>query len=189
MTVHTPWIVGPSALTKPLVEVLHSNVVATESCAHDPLASPPGHIDSIAFMPAVPAPGAFEALTDSDTIKGPLLWLLTELQAALPALASSGSVVVLLPQAPAMGEVAHSAASAVCGAAMSMARTWSIELGKADIRVNTLLYAEAMTDPAASTIAPAVAAQLETFWDPRSSAITGQEIFVTAGLDIGRLHP
>lgn len=186
----TRWVVGSAETTKPLANTLLIDAVAAGTSVDELAGSADGgQLESIALIPPVPGPAAFAAATDGQEIRSALLWLLSEMQAALKLLGPGGSVVVLLPQGPAMGQSGSCSASAVCGGAMSMARTWAIEFARTGIRVNTVLYGEALVDPDDVSIVPAVAAQVEAFWDRRAESITGQEVFVTGGLDIGRLRP
>jgi NAD(P)-dependent dehydrogenase (short-subunit alcohol dehydrogenase family) len=75
------------------------------------------------------------------------------------------------------------AASAVTNGVLSMARTLAIELGRDAITVNAV--ALDATDPAV----PALSGVLAGLLGPGADAVTGQEVYLTAGTDLGRLRP
>lgn len=182
------WLVGTADQTKHLAEALNGTALATDTLL-DAIETD-ASTAAVAFVPEIPDAAPFDTEPDARTVHIPILWLTSEMQSALARFGSEGgSVVILLPQSAAMGEAGKSAASAVTGAAVSMARTWAIELAKRRVRVNTILYSESLFDSGNHTIADAVATQVDTFWNPRAASITGQEVFVTNGLDTGRLHP
>lgn len=89
------------------------------------------------------------------------------------------SITLLIPAACAMGDPGDGAGSALAGGLLSLARTWAIELRKTGVPVNCL-----MVDGLA-----ACADLLVTLAGQPGCAITGQEIFVAGGSDVGRLRP
>ncbi len=137
------------------------------------------------LIPDLPGDRDLEALSDEllDAEIGDVLGdVLAEVQQVLPELSSRGGrLVFLLPHDVALGRPHSTAASAVAGGVLSMSRTLAIELGRDGVTVNTLLYADGSE--------PAVARQVAALVAPESAAITGQEIYVTAGSGLGRLRP
>ncbi|GAA5165350.1 MULTISPECIES: SDR family oxidoreductase [Amycolatopsis] len=135
--------------------------------------------------PRMPEDRDFAELSDEllDAEIGAVLAdVLADVQRALPGLTGhSGRIVFLLPHDVALGRPHATAAGAVAGALLSMARTLAIELGRDGITVNTILYAEGTE--------PAVAGQVAALVAPAGDAVTGQEIYVTAGSGLGRLRP
>jgi NAD(P)-dependent dehydrogenase (short-subunit alcohol dehydrogenase family) len=91
--------------------------------------------------------------------------------------------VFVLPHAPLMGASGSVAASAVAGGLLSMARTLAIELARDAVTVNTVAV------DATSPPVPGLSAQLRTLLGSGGETITGQEIYLTAGSDLGRLRP
>ncbi|GAA2865557.1 hypothetical protein GCM10010472_23650 [Pseudonocardia halophobica] len=101
---------------------------------------------------------------------------------------SGGRLVFVLPAEPLMAVGGGTAPSAVTNGVLSMARTLSIELARDAVTVNVLAVAaeesSGGTDPTAS-----LTAQLAALLGPGGERITGQEIYLTAGSDLGRLRP
>ncbi|MFC4786346.1 hypothetical protein ACT8ZV_17855 [Nocardioides sp. MAHUQ-72] len=94
----------------------------------------------------------------------------------------SGSISIVLPAAPALGQAGASLAGAFCGGSLSLARTLAIELKRQRIRVNTLVVDEEMPGVVAS-----IATQLTALMS--MPGVTGQEIYLADGLDSGRIRP
>jgi NAD(P)-dependent dehydrogenase (short-subunit alcohol dehydrogenase family) len=146
----------------------------------------------LCLVPSMPEPRTFADSCVSqldEAIAAPLTALMSALREAVRQMAGNtdeGRIVVLLPQAPSMGTDGFTTA-AVCGGAISMLRTLALELRRQDISVNTLFY-EGDLSPDSPTTA-AVADLIGTLLFDRTAPVTGQEIFVTAGADLGRLHP
>jgi NAD(P)-dependent dehydrogenase (short-subunit alcohol dehydrogenase family) len=142
--------------------------------------------DAIVVVPRVPAVGDFAEMTDEELetdLGGALLELLASVQAVVRQLADGrGHLILVLPAEPTLGQVGAAMSGAFCGAALSLARTLAIELDREHITVNTVLHGE--LTPAIRT---GIAAQLHALVE--NGAITGQEIYVTSGTDLGRLRP
>jgi NAD(P)-dependent dehydrogenase (short-subunit alcohol dehydrogenase family) len=109
--------------------------------------------------------------------------ILVQVQHECDRLRGGGRLVFVLPHAPLMGASGSVAASAVVGGLLSMARTLAIELARDAVTVNTVAL------DAASPCSSALAAQLRTLLGPGGETVTGQEIYLTAGSDLGRLRP
>jgi NAD(P)-dependent dehydrogenase (short-subunit alcohol dehydrogenase family) len=144
---------------------------------------------AVVLVPRVPEPAPLAELTaqrlESD-VADPLADVLAQVQTAVPALrADGGRLVFVLPAAPLMGEPSGTAAGAVTGGVLSMARTLAIELARDGVAVNTLAVDTERLDE----VGPAVAAQLAALLGPAGAAVTGQQVHVTAGSDLGRLRP
>jgi len=92
-------------------------------------------------------------------------------------------LVLVLPSAPLMATAGGAAASAVTNGVLSMARTLAIELAREDVTVNVVAV-----DPEACAVA-ALAAQLGVLLGDGGDAVTGQEIYLTSGTDLGRIRP
>lgn len=136
----------------------------------------------VALVPTVPP--AHAAGDVGAHVKPPLAWLVRQMQRVQPTLASPASVALLLPVAPTMGDRAQVLGSAVCGASLSMARTWAIELERDGVGVNCLMYEERDGD----LVQPlAVVSALRALWS--APTISGQQIFTGSGTSLGRLHP
>jgi NAD(P)-dependent dehydrogenase (short-subunit alcohol dehydrogenase family) len=137
-------------------------------------------------VPAVPAPAPLAAWTDARlaTEVGDVLdAVLADVRGELDRLRGGGRLVVVLPHTPLMAAPGLAAASAVTNGVLSMARTLAIELGRDAITVNVVALDAA--DPAV----PALAGGLAGLLGPGGEAVTGQEIYLTAGTDLGRLRP
>jgi NAD(P)-dependent dehydrogenase (short-subunit alcohol dehydrogenase family) len=145
---------------------------------------------AVVVVPRVPAPGALTSLTarNLDTeVADPLVDVLGVVQQALPALRATGDgrLVFVLPVAPVMGEPSSTAAAAVVGGILSMARTLAIELDRDSVTVNTLV-----ADPGRlNALGPSLAAQLAVLLGPDGAGLTGQEIYAAGGVELGRLRP
>lgn len=146
----------------------------------------PGLAPAHCVVPAIPAPMALDELDDArlDREVGDRLTATVELvQQAAGAMTAGGRLVVVLPHAPLLGTARGAAASAVTNGVLSMARTLAIELARDGITVNVVAV-----DAAAASVA-ALAAQLDALLSEAGANITGQEIYLTAGTDLGRLRP
>ncbi|SFN59600.1 hypothetical protein SAMN05216207_101769 [Pseudonocardia ammonioxydans] len=135
------------------------------------------------LVPRVPATGPLTELSDDrldDEVAGPLGAVLADVQAVLGEV---DRLVFVLPHAPLMALAGGSAASAVANGVLSMARTLAIELARDRVTVNVVAV-----DPAAPAVA-ALADQLTVLTGGSGDAVTGQEIYLTAGTDLGRLRP
>jgi NAD(P)-dependent dehydrogenase (short-subunit alcohol dehydrogenase family) len=141
-------------------------------------------VPAACLVPDLPGDRDLEALSDDllDAEIGDALGgVLTEVQRLLPGLTGSGRLLFLLPAEAALGRPHATAAGAVAGGILSMARTLAIELARDGIAVNTVLYADA--------VETAVAHQVAALLGIEAAAVTGQEIYVTAGSGLGRLRP
>ncbi|MFG1891625.1 hypothetical protein ACGFIR_27610 [Micromonospora sp. NPDC049051] len=94
------------------------------------------------------------------------------------------TITILVGEPETLGMEGRHLDSAVAGALLSMGRTWAIEFARDGIRVNTLVHGD-LDDPG---ILAAVVGQLGLLGSPQGRAITGQEIYLCAGADLGRLH-
>jgi NAD(P)-dependent dehydrogenase (short-subunit alcohol dehydrogenase family) len=130
-------------------------------------------------VPAVPEPAPLAELTDerlaADVGDG-LDAVLADVQAVLDGL---HRLVFVLPATPLMGVPGGAGASAVANGVLSMARTLAIELARDEVTVNVL----AVSDPAG------LGPQLGALLGEGGEAVTGQEIYLSGGADLGRLRP
>jgi NAD(P)-dependent dehydrogenase (short-subunit alcohol dehydrogenase family) len=164
-------VVGESALAAAVVEALGGlRAVAASACIVPPL------------PPATPLAELTDERLAAD-VGDTLDAVLVQVQRECERLRGGGRLVFVLPHAPLMGASGSAAASAVAGGLLSMARTLAIELARDAITVNTLAV------DAASPPVSALSAQLGTLLGPGGETITGQEIYLTAGHDLGRLRP
>jgi NAD(P)-dependent dehydrogenase (short-subunit alcohol dehydrogenase family) len=149
-------------------------------------------VDAVAPSACVVAPvprrAALADLTDdrlTAEVAGALETVLVSVQGELARLRSGGRLVFVLPAEPLMAVSGGTAASAVTNGVLSMARTLSIELARDAVTVNVVAVASSTgADPTAS-----LAAQLAALLGAGGERITGQEIYLTAGSDLGRLRP
>jgi len=100
-----------------------------------------------------------------------------------------GRLVFVLPAAPLMGASGHAGASAVTNGVLSMARTLAIELARDSMTVNVLAVNTSMEPDVEGAAAGTLTGQLTTLLGPGGEHVTGQEIYLTAGSDLGRLRP
>jgi hypothetical protein len=100
---------------------------------------------------------------------------------ALVAAGDAGRVVVVAPAAAALGDPDRPFDSAVVGALISFVRSVAIELQKSGGSANTVLFEENISDRKCQDLIDVLI--------HKSGIATGQEIFVTDGLHLGRLHP
>lgn len=138
---------------------------------------------AIVLVPRVPPPAPLAELTDErlcTDVGDSLDAVLADVQAVLGGI---GRLVFVLPHTPLMGVAGGTAASAVANGALSLARTLSIELARDGVTVNVVAV------DAAAPAVDALAAQLGVLTGPGGDAVTGQEIYLTAGTDLGRLRP
>ncbi|MCE0764233.1 hypothetical protein LWC35_15125 [Pseudonocardia kujensis] len=130
-------------------------------------------------VPAVPDPTPLAELTDerlaADVGDG-LDAVLADVRAVLDGLRR---LVFVLPATPLMGAAGQAGASAVANGVLSMARTLAIELARDEVTVNVL----AVSDPAG------LGPQLGALLGEGGEGVTGQEIYLTGGADLGRLRP
>lgn len=117
-----------------------------------------------------------------DEVVPALVWLVDQVRDGVARLAPEGSLTLVLPLESAYGEAQGTAAATVCGAAISMARTWAIELERDGVRVNTVL-----AETAAEARPEDVATTITALWDA-SPRLTGAEVVVGTG-GLGRLRP
>lgn len=116
------------------------------------------------------------------------------IQAALAAWQPDrpGRLLILLPGEAAMGDPGRPVESALAGAMLSLCRTVALEVRKRPVTINAVMYRPSSgTDDAEAARSrwAGVAAQIRTLAQPACRDVNGQEIFVTAALDVGRLHP
>ena len=145
---------------------------------------------AVVVVPRVPEPGALAGLSARhlDTeVAEPLTDVLLAVQQALPGLraAGGGRLVFVLPVGPVMGEPSASASAAVVGGVLSMARTLAIELGRDGVTVNVVVVDPLRLDE----LGPALADQFAALLGRGGAGLTGQEIYVTGGVELGRLRP
>jgi NAD(P)-dependent dehydrogenase (short-subunit alcohol dehydrogenase family) len=161
-------VVGDGALVAAVVDAISAaRAVAASACIVPPI------------PPVTPLAEERLAMDVGDTLET----VLVQVQQECDRLRGGGRLVFVLPHAPLMGASGSVAASAVAGGLLSMARTLAIELARDAVTVNTVAL-----DPA-SPCGSALSAQLRTLLGPGGEAITGQEIYLTAGSDLGRLRP
>jgi NAD(P)-dependent dehydrogenase (short-subunit alcohol dehydrogenase family) len=137
-------------------------------------------------VPAVPAPAPLAALTDerlAADVGDVLDAVVAHVRDELDRLRGGGRLVFVLPHTPLMAAPGCAAASAVTNGVLSMARTLAIELARDAIAVNVVVLDAA--DPAV----PALSGLLSGLLGPGGTAVTGQEIYLTSGTDLGRLRP
>jgi NAD(P)-dependent dehydrogenase (short-subunit alcohol dehydrogenase family) len=182
MTSSTPvrevHVVGGGALT-PLVERALRAVAATAPAA--------------CVVARVPARAPLAELTDTRLdreVGGAFDEVLTAVQGELAHLRPGGRLVFVLPSAPLMAVVDGAAASAVTNGVLSMARTASIELARDGVAVNVVAVDVVAVDVVPGPeVSAALSAQLGAFLGPGGEQITGQEVYLTGGSDLGRLRP
>lgn len=97
-----------------------------------------------------------------------------------------GHVVAVLSARAAMGEPADPEGSALAGGMLSLMRTLALELQRAGISANTLMCEH---DGEQLTGSPELAALVHALVNQAGTALTGQEVFVCNGRDVGRLRP
>lgn len=135
------------------------------------------------LVPRVPATAPIAELTDDrlgGEVADPLDAVLADVQAVL---GDVDRIVFVLPHDPLLGVAGGTAASAVANGVLSMARTLAIELARDRVTVNVVAL-----DPAGAAVV-ALADQLAVLTGEAGDAVTGQEIYLTAGTDLGRLRP
>jgi NAD(P)-dependent dehydrogenase (short-subunit alcohol dehydrogenase family) len=144
-------------------------------------------------VPQVPGRGPLAELTDACLtvqVGGALDEVLAAVQGELAHLHPHGRLVFVLPAAPLMAVSGGTAASAVANGVLSMARTLSLELARDGVAVNVVAVdgdrPDASPEPDRTV---ALTAQLTALLGPGGERITGQEVYLTAGSDLGRLRP
>lgn len=158
---------------------------ALASCVRQVAATMVPAAPAVCVVARIPPPVPLAELTDEVLATGVSDALEEVLASVREALATlrGGRLVFVLPGAPLMAAAGSSAASAVTNGVLSMARTLSIELARDSVTVNVIaLDAEAPS-------AAALTAQLSVLLSPGGEDITGQEIYLTAGTDLGRMRP
>jgi NAD(P)-dependent dehydrogenase (short-subunit alcohol dehydrogenase family) len=143
------------------------------------------HVPAAVVVPAVPSPAPLEALTDEAlaAVGDALDAVLAHVQHELGRLRGGGRLVFVLPHTPLMAAPGCAGASAVTNGVLSMARTLAIELARDAITVNVVAL------DAAEPAVPALTGVLAGLLGPGGEAVTGQEVYLTAGTDLGRLRP
>lgn len=146
----------------------------------------PGLAPACCVVPRVPGPAPLAAL-DEDRLDREvgdgLAAALDDVQRAAAAFAAGGRLVFVLPHAPLLGTAAGAGASAVTNGVLSMARTLAIELARDGVTVNVVAV-----DGGRPSVR-ALAAALEVLLGDAGGDVTGQEIYLTAGTDLGRSRP
>jgi hypothetical protein len=182
------WLIGSSDNARTLHKLVPTlqTIDATETTPVDAL-------QCVCVVPSIPEPlpaNQWTSETLEASVEQPLLWTVTELQTVISRLIETerpGRLVVVLPSDHAMGVDGNAAAGTVCGGILSMCRTLSMELKRKSIAVNVLLV-----DTDACLEGPEVAAslrqQLALLLD-LDSWMTGQEIWVADGSELGRKRP
>ncbi|MFC5951999.1 hypothetical protein ACFQH9_27420 [Pseudonocardia lutea] len=147
---------------------------------------------AVCVVARVPGRAPLAELTDArlaDEVGGALEEVLAAVRSELGHLRPGGRLVFVLPAPPLMAVNGGAAASAVTNGVLSMARTLSLELARDSVTVNVVaVEADAGDDPDRVARAP-LSAQLSALLGPGGERITGQEIYLTAGSDLGRLRP
>jgi len=141
---------------------------------------------SACMVPPIPPATPLAELSDerlAADVGDTLDTVLAQVQRECDRLRGGGRLVFVLPHAPLMGASNSVAASAVAGGLLSMARTLAIELARDAVTVNTVAV------DASNAGGSALSAQLAAFLGPGGETVTGQEIYLTAGSDLGRLRP
>jgi NAD(P)-dependent dehydrogenase (short-subunit alcohol dehydrogenase family) len=142
---------------------------------------------AVCVVPRIPARAPLAELSDarlSEEIGDALDETLAAVQREL-AFLRGGRLVFVLPSGPLMAASGYAGASAVTNGVLSMARTLAIELARDSVTVNVL----AIDTVVGTELRGALAAQLSALLGPGGQHITGQEIYLTAGSDLGRLRP
>jgi NAD(P)-dependent dehydrogenase (short-subunit alcohol dehydrogenase family) len=142
---------------------------------------------SVCVVPRIPAPAPLAELTDARLgadVGAALEETLAAVQREL-AFVRGGRLVFVLPSGPLMAASGSAGAAAVTHGVLSMGRTLAIELARDSVTVNVL----AVHTAAEVDWPTALAGQLSTLLGPGGQYITGQEIYLTAGSDLGRLRP
>lgn len=140
-------------------------------------------VPAAVLVPRIPPTAPLAELTDARLtadVTDALDAVLTDVQAVLGEV---GRLVFVLPHAPLMAVTGGTAASAVTNGVLSMARTLSVELARDRVTVNVV--AVDATAPAVK----ALAGQLAVLTGEAGDTVTGQEIYLTSGIDLGRLRP
>ncbi|HEY0454448.1 hypothetical protein [Actinophytocola sp.] len=141
---------------------------------------------AVCVVPRIPARAPLAELSDarlSEEIGDALDETLAAVQQEL-AFLRGGRLVFVLPPGPLMAASGYAGASAVTNGVLSMARTLAIELAHDSVTVNVLAI-----DTVGTELPGALAGQLAALLGPGGQHITGQEIYLTAGSDLGRLRP
>ncbi|GAA4879010.1 hypothetical protein [Actinomycetospora straminea] len=171
-------------MSAPTVEAVVRGHGAATRLVTDALAVARPTSPSAVVVPAVPDLRPLDELTDerlATDVGDTLDAVLADVRAVLDG--AVHRLVFVLPAAPLMATAGGAAASAVTGGVLSMARTLAIELAREQVAVNVVAV-----DPRATTVA-ALAGQLGVLLGEGGEAITGQEIYLTAGTDLGRIRP
>ena len=187
MTAATASVAGPAGTH---VHVVGAGAVADAVTRSLSTCSGIAAAPAVVVVPRVPEPGALAELSARhlDTeVAEPLTDVLLAVQQALPGLraAGGGRLVFVLPVGPVMGEPSASASAAVVGGVLSMARTLAIELGRDGVTVNVVVVDPLRLDE----LGPALADQFAALLGRGGAGLTGQEIYVTGGVELGRLRP
>ncbi|WP_063890842.1 hypothetical protein [Sciscionella sediminilitoris] len=137
----------------------------------------------------VPPPACTFTDTDDGSLREleeRLVDLVHAVQQARETLVVSGQgsgIVVLLPADVTLGTPENALAGSLCGAALSFARTAAIELRKDGISMNVVLHGELPDEDLG-----AMTKLLDSLLDS-GTLITGQEIYVDRGPNLGRVKP
>lgn len=169
----------------PHVEVLGDGALRAAVSAALRSTAPPVE-PAACLVPRVPDAAPLAELTDerlAADVGDVLAAVLAAVQHTLPALRGGGRLVVVLPHVPLMGAAGFGAAAAVAGGVLSLSRTLAIELARDAITVNVVAL------DAARPAEAALAGHLAALLGPGGEAVTGQETYLTAGADLGRLRP
>lgn len=136
------------------------------------------------------APGAPPAQTVDSLSVEDLLQRLDDAFAMAAALARQGLAggtlrrIVLLAGIEARGIAGGSVAAALGGGFTALARSWALELSGDGVTANAILAAPTDSHP---TIAPGVAEAAAFLLSPRSGAVSGQVLRISADTDAGIL--
>ena len=177
------WMVGAGATARAVAADCH---FTGSSDSLDADATP--YSNRLVFVPEFPKPRASRDWT-AHTLELDVTTRLTDLvigfQTAVKRMLehhSGGRIVLVVPAEHALGQAGDAAAGALAGGIISMCRTLAMELKRKSIAVN-VVFADIDGD-----VPAALKPQLDLLLS-LDSWMTGQEIWVGAGLEMGRNRP
>jgi NAD(P)-dependent dehydrogenase (short-subunit alcohol dehydrogenase family) len=143
-----------------------------------------GAVQGLLVAPAVASRGDGERWSSVASVLTEAFAEIQRFVAARPGL--QGHVIAVLDARAAMGNPADPDGSALAGGMLSLMRTLALELQRAGISANTLMCEQ---DGERLLGAPELTALVRVLASQAGTALTGQEIFVCNGRDVGRLRP
>lgn len=172
-------------MSAPAIEAVVRGAGASAPAVREALGAVRPAAPAACVVPEIPGSSSLAELTDERLaeVGDALDAVLADVRHVLEALRGNGRLVFVLPSAPLMATPAAAASSAVTNGVLSLARTLAIELARDSVTVNVLAV-DALT-PAV----PTLRAQLAALLGEGGDAVTGQEIYLTGGTDLGRLRP